>query len=50
MPKKKRPSESPQEQFKRFQETAKKLDVEKNTGEVEEAFKKIATAKTSRRK
>ncbi len=40
MPKKKRPEEKPEEQFKRFVETANALDVESK--DAEHAFKKIA--------
>lgn len=48
MPKKKTPELSPKEQFKRFQETAKKLGVEDTGKDAEKAFsllaKKVAKA------
>lgn len=45
MPKRKEPELDPKEQFKRFQETAKKADVEVSTAE--KAFSKL-TKKRSR--
>jgi hypothetical protein len=48
MPKRKRPTETPEEQFKRFLETAKELEVEKSEKEVEKAFKDLSRAKTQK--
>ena len=42
MPKRKEPELKPAEQFKRFRETAKKLDVDESGKELEEAFRRIA--------
>ena len=44
MPKRKEPELDPKEQFKRFQETAKKLEVDESGKEAELAFDKIAQA------
>ena len=43
MPKKKRPSEKPAEQFERFAETARNLEVDGETAEG--AFKRLSTGK-----
>lgn len=40
MPKRKEPELDPKEQFKRFRETAKKLEVEE--GQVEKAFRALS--------
>lgn len=42
MPKRKEPELDPKEQFKRFQETAKKLEVDESGKEFEKSFKKVA--------
>jgi hypothetical protein len=49
MPKRKTPELDPKEQFKRFQETAKKLGVDESGKQFEGAFKKVAK-KTSEAK
>jgi hypothetical protein len=41
MPKRKEPELDPKEQFKRFQETAKKHGVDESGKEVDEAFKRL---------
>lgn len=41
MPKRKRPEEKPEEQFKRFQETAKELGVDESGKPLKEAFKNL---------
>ena len=48
MPKKKRPEEKPDEQFKRFVETARDVDVDVDDAERE--FKAIARGRTKREK
>jgi hypothetical protein len=45
MPKKKRPEEKPEEQFKRFQEAAKERGVEDSAKDVEKAFETLARAR-----
>jgi hypothetical protein len=49
MPKRKEPELDPKEQFKRFQEAAKELEVGKHEKDVDRAFRKLAKkpAKTS---
>jgi hypothetical protein len=51
MPKRKEPELTPAEQFKRFKETVKKLEVDESGKELERAFKKVAsgTSKTKQR-
>ncbi len=46
MPKRKEPELDPKEQFKRFQETAKELGVDKS--EAERAFAKLSTGDQAR--
>lgn len=41
MPKRKKPEEKPEEQFKRFVETARKHDVDESGSPLESAFKKV---------
>ena len=50
MPKKKEPELTPEEQFKRFQESAKEHEVEKQLPEIEGAFDKLASKSKSTRK
>lgn len=45
MPKRKEPELDPKEQFKRFQKTAKEVEVDQSGNEFEAAFKKIALPK-----
>lgn len=45
MPKKKTPDLDPKEQFKQFQETAKKLGVDESGKDMEKAFAKVAGSK-----
>ena len=45
MPKRKEPELTPAEQFKRFKETVKKLEVDESGGDLERAFKKVAAPK-----
>ena len=47
MPKKKTPELDPKEQFKRFQEAAKELEVDKSGSAFEATFSKIARGKPS---
>lgn len=42
MPKRKRPEEKPEDQFKRFVETAKEHGVDERGAAADEAFKKLA--------
>lgn len=42
MPKKKRPTETPQEQFRRFADAAREHGVEENRKAVEDKFKRLA--------
>jgi hypothetical protein len=42
MPKRKEPELTPQEQFKRFQETAKEHGIEERLPEIERAFDTLA--------
>lgn len=44
LPKRKEPELDPKEQFKRFQETAKELGVDRNEKEVERDFKRLASS------
>jgi DNA-binding transcriptional regulator YhcF (GntR family) len=46
MPKKKTPEEKPEDQFKRFVETAEKIGVNKK--EAEETFKRLTVKKPSK--
>jgi hypothetical protein len=48
MPKKKEPTLPPKEQFKRFVETARKLDVDESGKEFERVFKKVVPPKRAR--
>ena len=41
MPKRKEPELTPEEQFKRFSEAAKKAELTKDEGEFESSFKKV---------
>ena len=45
MPKRKEPELTPAEQFKRFRETVKKLDVDETGKDLERAFKKVVPPK-----
>ena len=45
MPKKKRPEEKPEEQFKRFAETARGLETDKKNAE--DTFKNLAQQKSA---
>lgn len=45
MPKRKRPEEKPEEQFKKFMQTARKLSVEEDGGALDREFKKLVPAK-----
>jgi hypothetical protein len=45
MPKRKEPELDPKEQFKRFVETAKKLEVDESGKDFERAFKKAVASK-----
>jgi hypothetical protein len=45
MPKRKEPELTPAEQFKRFKETVKKLEVDESGKDLEDAFKKVAPSK-----
>lgn len=47
MPKRKEPELTPAEQFKRFKETVKKLEVDETGKDLEDAFKKVAKPKKS---
>ena len=42
MPKRKEPELDPKEQFKRFQETAKKLHVDESGKEMDATFRKLS--------
>ena len=42
MPKRKEPELTPAEQFKRFKETVKKLEVDETGKDLDQAFKRIA--------
>ena len=48
MPKRKEPELTPAEQFKRFQEAAKKAAVTEKEEEFERAFKRVADKKPQR--
>lgn len=48
MPKKKEPDLTPEEQFKRFQETAKEHEIEKRLPEIEQAFGALAKAQKTK--
>lgn len=48
MPKRKRPEEKPEDQFKRFIESATTLGVEENSKEVEKSFGKLASGSQSK--
>jgi hypothetical protein len=50
MPKRKIPDLTPEEQYKRFKEAAKKAGVTKSEEEFERAFKKIAPAPSKNRR
>lgn len=50
MPKRKQPEPDPKEQFKRFVETAKKLEVDESGKDFEKAFKKAVPAKKAKTK
>jgi hypothetical protein len=50
MPKRKQPELAPKEQFKRFVETARKLEVDESGKDFERAFKKAVPPKTARAK
>lgn len=45
MPKRKEPELTPEEQFKRFKETAKELGVDETGKDLEAAFRKITASK-----
>jgi hypothetical protein len=45
MPKRKEPELTPAEQFKRFKETVKKLEVDETGKEMEKAFASVAKRK-----
>jgi hypothetical protein len=49
MPKRKEPELTPAEQFKRFRETVKELEVDESGKPLEQAFKAVASRKKSRR-
>jgi hypothetical protein len=49
MPKRKEPELDPKEQFKRFVETARELEVDESGKEFERAFKKVVPPKIKRR-
>lgn len=49
MPKRKEPELDPKEQFKRFQETAKELGVDRNEREIEARFAKLASKEKPKR-
>jgi hypothetical protein len=42
MPKRKEPELDPKEQFKRFQETAKRLEVDERGNDIEREFDRLA--------
>ena len=48
MPKKKKPEEKPEEQFKRFQETAKELGVDAEADVLDQHFRKLSKSTASR--
>jgi hypothetical protein len=48
MPKRKEPPLPPKEQFKRFVETARELDVDETGKEFERAFKKVTAPKAAK--
>ena len=48
MPKRKKPELKPQEQFKRFVETAKKHEVDESGKDFEKAFKKAVPPKKAK--
>ena len=50
MPKRKQPELDPKEQFKRFQEAAKELGVDKAQEEVSLAFTRLAASQASKPK
>jgi hypothetical protein len=50
MPKRKEPELTPQEQFKRFQETAKEHGIEERLPEIERAFDALAANQKKPRK
>jgi hypothetical protein len=50
MPKRKEPELKPKEQFKRFMETAKKLEVDESGKDFERAFKKAVPSKGTKKK
>lgn len=50
MPKRKKPEETPEEQFKRFVKTAGEHAVDESGKEFERAFKKITRSKEPKRK
>ncbi len=50
MPKRKEPELKPKEQFKRFMETAKKLEVDESGKEFEKAFRKAVPPKRKRQR
>jgi hypothetical protein len=50
MPKRKEPELTPEEQYKRFKEAAKKAGVTKNEEEFERAFKRVTSPRDTTRK
>ena len=50
MPKRKEPELKPKEQFNRFMETAKKLEVDESVKEFERAFKKAVPPRSASRR
>jgi hypothetical protein len=48
MPKRKEPELTPAEQFRRFKETVKKLEVDETGKDLEDAFKKVAPPKPTK--
>ena len=50
MPKRKEPELTPEEQYKRFKEAAKKAGVTDNEKDFERAFQKVAPRRTPERK
>lgn len=50
MPKRKHPEEKPEEQFKRFQKTAKEHEVDESGDALERAFSEVAKPRVKPRK
>jgi hypothetical protein len=49
MPKRKQPELKPEEQFERFKETVRKLEIDETGKDLESAFNKVARGQATKR-